>query len=100
VIITGGQPQHISSAEAHTWMRVQLAGLREVPGVESVVLTRVQASASHPRPWAWLCELHVAAGVDARSCAEHPVCTEWLMDLRLLGLRPTLAVLDAGEQVI
>ena len=100
VLITGGRPQHLSCTEAHAWMVAQLAGLRELPGVESIVLTRVQESTSHTRPWAWVCELHLADGADARACAEHPVCTEWLMDLRLLGLSPSVAVLDAGERVI
>src|SRR3954447_7587890 len=100
VLITGSQPQHLSAGPAHAWLRSQLAGLRLLPGVESVVLSRVESSPRHSRPWSWLCELHVADGADAAVCAEHPVCTEWLMDLRLLGMRPALAVLDAGERVI
>ena len=100
VVITGVQPQHLSRAEAHAWMRTELARLRAVPGVESVVLSCAQASDRYPRPWAWLCELHLADGADGHACAEHPVCTEWLMDLRLLGMRPALAVLDDGERVL
>jgi hypothetical protein len=100
VVITGGQPHHLSSAEADNWMRAQLVSLSQVPGVESIVLTRTQALDSHPRPWAWLCELHLADGADPRACAEHPTCAEWLMDLRLLGLRPTLVVLGPGERVV
>jgi hypothetical protein len=99
VVITGGQPQHLSSAEALGWLRSELAGLRALPGVESVVLTHARDCGRHPRPWAWLCELHVAADADAYACAEHPLCTEWMMDLRLLGMRPALAVLEAGERV-
>jgi hypothetical protein len=81
-------------------MRGELEGLRALPGVESIVLTRVRASSRYPRPWAWLCELHLTDDADAHACTEHPVCTEWLMDLRLLGIRPTLAVLEAGERVL
>jgi hypothetical protein len=100
VLITGSQPQHLSAAQAHAWLRSELGALRVLPGVESVVLTRIRATGRHPSPWAWLCEVHLADGADGQACAEHPVCTEWLMDLRLLGMRPALAVLDAGERVI
>jgi hypothetical protein len=99
VVITGSQPRHLSAAEAHAWLRSELVSLRALPGVESVVLTRAQNSHRHPVPWAWLCELHLADGADGRACAEHPVCTEWLLDLRLLGMRPALAILEAGERV-
>ena len=100
VLITGNQPQHLSAAEAHAWLRSEIGGLRALPGVESIVLSRVQDAPRHARPWAWLCELHLADGADAQACVEHPVCREWLLDLRLLGMRPALAVLDSGERVI
>jgi hypothetical protein len=96
VIVTGDQPQHLSPAESEAWLRTQLAGLRALPGVESVVLTKVSSSDRYPRPCAWVCELHAA---DARACAEHPLCTGWFMDLRLLGMRPALAILETGERV-
>ena len=99
VVITGSQPQHLSAAEAHTWLRSELANLRALPGVESVVLTRSQRSARHPMPWAWLCELHLSDGADPHACAEHRVCADWIMDLRLLGMRPEIAILAAGERV-
>jgi hypothetical protein len=99
VVITGSQPRHLSAAEAHVWLRSELAGLRSLPGVESIVLTRARNSNRHPLPWAWLCELHLADGADGHACAEHPVCADWLLDLRLLGMRPAIAVLEAGEQV-
>ncbi len=82
------------------WLRSELGGLRALPGVESIVLSRVQDAPRHARPWAWLCELQLADGADAQACVEHPVCRDWLLDLRLLGMRPALAVLDSGERVI
>lgn len=93
VVISGAQRSHLSTAEAQTWLRAESARLTSVPGIEAIVLTRAQGAC------AWLCELHLADGADGHSCAEHPVCTEWLMDLRLLGMRPALAVLGNSEQV-
>jgi hypothetical protein len=100
VVIFGSQPQHLSAAESNAWLCSELGTLRGLPGVESVVLTRVQDSPRYSRPWAWLCELHLADGADPQACAEHPLCRDWLMDLRLLGMRPALAILGAGERVI
>src|SRR6187402_2315495 len=85
VLITGNQPQHLSAAQAHAWLRSEIGGLRALPGVESIVLSRVQNAPRHARPWAWLCELQLADGADAQACVEHPVCRDWLLDLRLLG---------------
>jgi hypothetical protein len=100
VLITGAQPQHLSPSEAQSWLRAEIAALHALPGVQLVVLTPVTGSPRHPRPWAWVCELHLAADADGSACVEHPVCSEWLMDLRLLGMRPAVAVLGQGERVV
>jgi hypothetical protein len=100
IVITGNQPQHLSAADACAWLRSESQALRALPGVDRVVLTQVSGSSWHPRPWAWVCEVHFAQDADALAGVEHPVCIEWLMDLRLLGMRPTAAVLDNGERVL
>jgi hypothetical protein len=100
VVITGIRPQHLSKAEAHAWLRSEVGALRALPGVESVVLTRVKSSVSGSSPWTWLCELHLADGADATACVEHALCRDWILDLRLLGMRPALAVLESGERVV
>jgi hypothetical protein len=100
VLITGGQPQHLSQSEAESWLRGELEALQALPGVQHVILSRVSGSPDHPCPWAWVCELHLAADADGATCVEHPVCSEWLMDLRLLGMRPAVAVLGPGERVV
>jgi hypothetical protein len=46
-----------------------------------------------------VCELQLSSGADAGACVEHPACSEWLRDLRLLGMRPRVAVLDAAEAI-
>ena len=30
---------------------------------------------------------------------EHPVCAEWLLDLRALGMHPAIAILERTETV-
>ncbi len=97
ILITGSRPCHLSAQEAETWLASELRCLRAVPGVEGVVLTQV--SAPPTRSWDWVCELHLGNGADAEACVEHPLCVEWLLDLRLLGMRPGLALLDGGRVV-
>jgi hypothetical protein len=99
VLIAGWRPQHLSASEADAWFAAQLRPLRTLPGVERVTMTRVSGTDRHPRPFDWVCELQLADGADAAACAEHPVCEDWVRDLRLLGMRPALAVLDGGREV-
>ena len=88
------RPSRLSEAAAESWLRRELRQLVEVPEVESVVLTRVE-KAPRRQPWDWVCELQLAAGADADA-----VCSDWLLDLRLLGMRPVFAVLGTGQEVI
>ena len=94
VVITGEQPQHLSYAEAHAWIREELAGLRSLPGVTSVVLAGSSRSRVTPvrGPGCASCTSPTAR---TGTCAAHPVCAERIMDLRLLGMRP--ALLFVGE---
>ena len=48
----------------------------------------------HPRPWDWMLELHLQEGVDAHACVNAPGCVEWLGDLRLLGMRPAVVLVE------
>ena len=93
------RPLRLSEADAEAWLRSELRRLRELPDVESVVLTRVERS-RRPQSWDWVCELHLVAGADADGCVEAGALTEWMMDLRLLGMRPVCAVLGAGQEVL
>ena len=87
------QPHHLSAAEADGWLRDQVAQLELPETVERIELTRLRAAASgHPSPGDWLCELHIGGSGDPRACLDDPACAEWLRDLRLLGMRPAIAV--------
>jgi hypothetical protein len=89
------RPYHLSAEEADAWTCREAARLLEADGVARVELTRLHnASAHHPSPWDWLLELHLNDGVDGHACVEAPVCAEWLGDLRLLGMRPAVALIE------
>jgi hypothetical protein len=89
------RPSRLSEDEAELWLHRELRRLAELPDVESVVLTRVERS----HQWDWVCELHLLAEADAERCVENGAWTEWMLDLRLLGMRPVFAVLGAGQEV-
>src|SRR5690242_16682369 len=92
------RPSRLSEEEAEAWLHRELRRLRELPDVESIVLTRVERS-RRPQAWDWVCELHLVAGADAGGCVEDGAWTEWMLDLRLLGMRPVFAVLGSGQEV-
>jgi hypothetical protein len=83
----------ISAEEDARWVAEATARLRECEGVLGLALHRVETAAvRHVRQWDWCLELHVAEGA-SNAAVRHPVCAEFLADLRLLGTRPSVLVL-------
>ncbi|MDQ3879612.1 MAG: hypothetical protein M3295_00800 [Chloroflexota bacterium] len=98
VLVVCRRPQHLSASEADAWVRDEIARLPLPEGIERLELTRLcPAGSGHVAPGDWLCELYLRDGVDADGCVDHPVCAQWLCDLRLLGMRPTVAVTRSAE---
>jgi hypothetical protein len=97
VLLTWSRPTHLSEAEAASWARATVERLTVVPDVSAVSLTRVAGAEAHARPGDWVCELHVCEGADALACVSHAACVEGLLDLRLLGMQPAVAILDATQ---
>ncbi len=89
--MTWNRPHHLSDAEAAAWTQTEVERLAVLPGVDAIVLTRVTPTRPYARLADWVCELHVRTDPDA--CVAHPLCKEWLLDLRLLGMRPAVAIL-------
>ncbi len=97
--MTWDHPHHLSVSEVEAWLVSEARRLPALPGVQRVTLTRVSATERHGRPWDWVCELHLRDGAGARECVDDVAFAEWLRDLRLLGMRPKVAVLEATEVV-
>jgi hypothetical protein len=99
IVLTWDRPLHLDREEADRWLREQLRGLLAVPDVQRVELVPlISPLPAHPRPCEWLCLLHLAEGADVRACLAAAPCAEWLRDLRLLGMRPAVAV--AADAVV
>jgi hypothetical protein len=95
LVILWTRPHHLSAEEADTWTCRETARLLDFELVARAELTQLQsASMRHPRPWDWMLELHLHDGVDGRACVDAPACAEWLSDLRLLGMRPAVVLVE------
>jgi hypothetical protein len=98
LLILWTRPGHLSLEEADAWIRSELAVLDAVPDVASSRITEVRsAAAAHPASWHWLLELDVSDDAAAgRSLQRGPVA-DWVGDLRLLGMRPTVLLVGASD---
>src|SRR4051794_28737035 len=97
--MTWDRPHHLSDAEARDWVRSAVRRLATIPGVQSVMLSRSGVSLRYRPPHDWICELHLSDDASGDALLADPVCAEWLRDLRALGMRPEVAVLEATEAV-
>jgi len=95
LLVTWRQPQHLSSAEAWSWLRSQSARLLELPDIARLELTQLETpSEKRARTCDWLLVVHLAAGRESAACVDDPVFAEWLRDLHLLGMRPAVVLAD------
>jgi hypothetical protein len=97
LVVLWTRPYHLSAGEADAWTRRETARLVELDGAERIELTRLRsASERHPQPWDWMLELHLRRGVDSEACLDAPAFADWLGDLRLLGMRPAVVLVDSS----
>jgi hypothetical protein len=95
IVILWTRPYHLSADEADAWAQRESARLLALDGVERGELARLHSgSERHAIEWSWMLELHLRDGVDGHACAEQPELEDWLLDLRLLGMRPTIVVAE------
>jgi hypothetical protein len=89
------RPYHLSQQEADRWIRREAAPLCEASSVRSVELSRLRgAGATSGSDWDWLIEMRFDSAEDAARAAREEACRDLVADLRLLGMRPSLALVD------
>lgn len=97
LLVLWTRPQHLSATEADAWIRAEIDRLRAVRGVRELELTRLAtASLAEPREWDWMLELRPVPGADPGLCVQSPAWRDWVGDLRLLGMRPTVLLADTA----
>ena len=90
-------PRHVSSEEAESWLEQELEPLGG-NGVYRVRLRRVRsASVSFSETWAWMVELECRDAEAARGALREGAGVELLADLRMLGMRPLVALVEDDD---
>ena len=88
------RPRHVTSEEAEAWLERELAALGS-KDVDSIRLKRVVGAS--PRigdTWSWMVQIDCRDVEAARAAIGSGPGMELLADLRLLGLRPSVALVE------
>jgi hypothetical protein len=91
------RPRHVTSEEAEAWLEREVAAL-DGNGVDSVRLKRVLGAS--PRlcdTWSWMVQIDCCDLDAAREAIGKGPAMALLADLRLLGLRPSVALVEDGS---
>jgi hypothetical protein len=76
-------------------MRAQAASLTGAGAVTSVQVSRLRSPGARiSAGWDWLIEMHLARAEDAAGIARDQACRDLVADLRLLGMNPSLVLVD------
>ncbi len=93
-------PHHVRLQEAEDWLRGELRPLVGARGVRSAAISRLGvASRRQALEWGWLVELDFDDPDTARQMAGDVTWMELMGDLRLVGMRPTVALVDASDDL-
>jgi hypothetical protein len=96
-----GPPRQLKVDEAEDWLRQQLAQVIGVAGVRSVALSRLASASVHwSQDWGWLIEFDFETAEHARGAVAESAWSMLLGDLRLLGMSPTVALVDCAQELI
>jgi hypothetical protein len=97
LVILWTRPYHLNAEEAEEWARQETGRLMAVDAVRHADVTRVRsASLHHSCDWDWMLEIHLSPGATAEACLDAAAFAEWLSDLRLLGMRPSVLLAEDG----
>jgi hypothetical protein len=93
-------PRQLELDEAEDWLRRQLATVVDAAGVKSVALSRLaSASLRWSQDWGWLVEFEFETAESARAAVGETAWSMLLGDLRLVGMSPTVALVDCSEEL-
>jgi hypothetical protein len=82
-------------------MRSQAAPLAATAAVRKVEVSRLRTPAARGGgEWDWLIEMHCDGVEQAQRAAREQVCRDFVADLRLLGMHPSLVLADATRQLV
>jgi hypothetical protein len=97
ILVLWSRPRGVMPADDARWATTQIDGLRTCPGIAALALHPVaSAAARHPQPASWCLELRLAGDAEPHHVVRDRPLAEFIADLRLLGMRPSVLAID-GE---
>jgi len=99
LVVLWTRPNHLTREEADDWVRSGVVGFDTAPGVTGARVAEVHAADfEHPAMWHWMLELEleVTDHATVARTMHSGALAEWLRDLRLLGMRPTVLLVASG----
>jgi hypothetical protein len=94
-------PRQLKVDEAEEWLRQELAPVIRAAGLRSAALSRVaSASSTWTSDWGWLVEFEFETAECARGAVRDDAWRMLLGDLRLLGMSPTVALVDSAAELM
>lgn len=101
LIVMCERPMHLAEDEAGAWLMREAAEISAEDGINGVELTVLESAPLRwGRVWDWLIEIELVGGADRDTLAKGSRCATLLADLRLLGMRPAVAVVDPAKKQI
>jgi hypothetical protein len=91
------RPRHVGSDEAESWLEHELAAF-DGNGVARIQLKRlVSGSLRFAETWSWMVQIDCDDVEAARDALGNGPAMMLLGDLRLLGMRPSVALVEDGS---
>ena len=88
------RPRHVTFEEGEAWLEGEVAAL-DANGVDRIQLKRVVgASLRFSDSWSWMVQIDCRDLDAARNAVRHGPGLSLLADLRLLGMRPAVALIE------
>jgi hypothetical protein len=100
LVVFVDSPYHLTPEEAEDWLRGEAAALAGVEGVRRGVLSRLCSPTERwSNHWAWMIELDCDDPDGAQRAVSAGAWKLVLGDLRLLGMRPSVALVAAPAEL-
>jgi hypothetical protein len=100
LLVLCARPAHLTGDEADEWLRSEVRELLADHGVTRIdFVLLASASVAWGRQWDYLIEIDLRDGTNPNALVRSPSCAGLLGDLRLLGMRPTVLVVDDDRAI-